>query len=110
MYQKINFSDFVTAFRTHGRQDQFSYDALRVLFDYLEELEDDTDKPIELDVIALCCEYTEASVAEIIASYDVDIPADSDEDAERLAVLEYLRDHTTVIGETCVATILFAQF
>ena len=110
MYQKINFDDFVTAFRNHGRQDQFSYDALHMLFDYLEQLEDDTNDALELDVIALCCEYEEASVPEVIASYDIDIPADSDEDAERLAVLEYLEHHTTVIGETCVNTILFAQF
>ena len=113
MYQTINFSSFMTAFKAHDRQDQFSYDAQRLLFDYLEEREDDIGKPIELDVIALCCEYEEASVAEVIASiasYDIDIPADSDEDAERLVVMEYLEAHTTVIGETCVDTILFAQF
>ena len=105
MYQKINFSDFVMAFKAHDRQDQFSYDAKVLLFDYLEEMEE-----IELDVIALCCEYEESTVDDIIASYDIDISDDSDEDETRAAVLTYLEDHTTVIGETNAGTILFAQF
>jgi len=29
------------------------------LFDYLEQSEEDLDMPLELDVIALCCEYIE---------------------------------------------------
>lgn len=110
MYQKINFSDFVTAFRNHGRQDQFSYDAQRLLFDYLEEREDDTGVDVELDVIALCCEYKEASVPEVIEQYDVDIVDAIDEEEEYAGVMKYLEDHTTVIGETCVNTILFAEF
>jgi hypothetical protein len=42
-----------------GRGDQFSYEGLIALFDYLEMLEDDIGEPIELDVISLCCEYSE---------------------------------------------------
>jgi predicted ArsR family transcriptional regulator len=110
MYQKVNFGTFMTAFKAHGRQDQFSYSALELLFEYLEQLEDDLGEQMELDVIALCCEYEEASVAEVITHYDVDISDDSDEDETRAAVLEYLEYHTTVIGETNAGTILFAQF
>ena len=110
MYQKIDFADFVRAFEAHGRQDQFSYDAQRLLFEYLSECESDLGKPIELDVIALCCEYEEANAAEIIASYEIDISDASDEDETREAVVEYLEYHTTVIGETEVQTILFVQF
>ena len=110
MYQKINFGTFMSAFKAHGRQDQFSYSALELLFDYLEQLEDDIGKPIELDVIALCCEYEESTVADIIASYDIDISDASDEDETRAAVLEYLEYHTIVVGETNAGTILFAQF
>jgi hypothetical protein len=47
------------AFHKMGRGDQFSYEGLIALFDYLEILEDDIGEPIELDVISLCCEYTE---------------------------------------------------
>ena len=110
MYQKVNFGTFMTAFKAHDRQDQFSYDAQRLLFDYLEQLEDDTNDALELDVIALCCEYEEASVDDIVASYSIDVSDALDEDEKIAAVVSYLGDHTTVIGETNVGTILFAQF
>ena len=42
-----------------GRGDQFSYEAKSALFEYLEEYEQDTETEIELDVIALCCDYSE---------------------------------------------------
>jgi hypothetical protein len=41
------------------RPDNFSYEGLEALFDYLQMLEDDIGKPIELDVIGLCCDYSE---------------------------------------------------
>ena len=59
MKQTINFSQFCDAFRAHDRQDQFSYEGKRALFDYLEELENGIGEEIELDPIALCVEYTE---------------------------------------------------
>ena len=86
MLQAINFTDFTDAFNAHGRRDQFTYAGLRALFDYLECLEDDTGEPIELDVIALCCDFTEwESLEEIQAAYtDIESIAD-------------LHDNTTVI-------------
>ena len=59
MKQTINFSQFTDAFTSYGRDDQFSYDGLKALFDYLEQLEDDCGTDFELDVIALCCEFSE---------------------------------------------------
>ncbi len=59
MYQRVNFSDFRQAFHNHDRGNQFSYEGLKALFDYLEEQERDTGEEIELDVIALCCDYVE---------------------------------------------------
>lgn len=59
MYQTISRTDFHDAFRDMGRGKQFSYEGKNALLDYLEELEDGTGEPIELDVIALCCDYTE---------------------------------------------------
>jgi hypothetical protein len=41
------------------RPDQFSYDALDALFDWYEQLEEDTGEAIQLDVIAICCDWTE---------------------------------------------------
>lgn len=54
---------FFDAFRAHGRESQFSSHALRALFDYLERFEEDTDIELELDPIALCCEWAEYPTA-----------------------------------------------
>lgn len=58
MKQSVNFSMFVDAFRS-VRPDNFSYEGLEVLFDYFESYEEETGHEIELDVIAICCEYSE---------------------------------------------------
>jgi len=59
MYKSINFYSFQDTFTQMGRSTQFSYEALRALFDYLEEIENDSGQEIELDVVSLCCEYME---------------------------------------------------
>ena len=98
MKQSVNSYDFERAFVLAGRKDQFSYDGLRALFDYLEEYEDGTGEEIELDVIALCCDYCEYdSALECAKDYPFDIDEDLDEDEQEEAALEYLRDHTSVI-------------
>ena len=58
MKQSVNFYDFERAFKRYEREN-FSYDGLKALFSYLEEYEDDTGEEVELDVIALCCEFSE---------------------------------------------------
>ena len=58
MKQTVNCSDFINAFMAHDRFQQFGYKALRALFDYCEELEQDRCEEMELDVIALCCDWT----------------------------------------------------
>tara|TARA_R100001443_G_scaffold116675_2_gene137982 strand:- start:41 stop:361 length:321 start_codon:yes stop_codon:yes gene_type:complete len=58
MIRTINQYDFIDAFKGM-RKDNFSYDGLIALYEALEMLSDDLGQPIELDVIALCCEYAE---------------------------------------------------
>jgi hypothetical protein len=55
MKQTITKSDFRDAFKEMGRESNFSYDGLGALFDYLEEM----DENAELDVIAICCDFSE---------------------------------------------------
>ena len=59
MYSTTNKGEFRDAFRRCGRSSQFSYAALGAIFDQLEELERDSGFGIELDPIAICCEYQE---------------------------------------------------
>lgn len=54
----INEYDFRRAFE-QLRPDNFSYDGLFALYEYLEQQSDDIGKNIELDVIDICCTYSE---------------------------------------------------
>jgi hypothetical protein len=99
MKQTINLSSFCDAFHAYKRYDQFGYQALECLFEYLEELESETGEELELDVIALCCDYSVDSVADIASNYDIDLSECEDDDARRDAVLDYLQDNTQICGE-----------
>jgi hypothetical protein len=88
MKKTINYYDFRAEFRAFGREEQFTRQGLKALFDYLEELGDDCGEEIELDVIALCCEFVE---------YDSLEDFHSEYDKNDYPTLEVLRDHTQVI-------------
>lgn len=68
MKRNVSFCGFTDAFRGMGRENSFSYDGLKALYEYLEQLEDDCGMEIELDVVALDCEYTEYESATEAAS------------------------------------------
>jgi hypothetical protein len=99
--------DFERAFVDAGRQDQFSYEGRAVLFNYLEELEASTGQELELDVIALCCDYYEASTEEIILNYRIDVEG-LDDDEQLEAVREYLMDQGAYVGETATGFVYSA--
>jgi hypothetical protein len=109
MKTTVNQSAFIDAFRTHDRYEQFGYAALSSLFDYLEQLEDDSGEEIELDVIALCCDYSVDTVEDIASNYSIDIEG-MDEDESRDAVVEYLNDNTSVIDSDCDGKILYCSY
>lgn len=88
MKQIVTQGDFRDAFRSMDRADQFTYEGLGLLYDAFLELEDTMGEEIELDVIAICCEYNEDTAEEIAENYDID--ADSVED--------YLEENTHFIG------------
>lgn len=105
MKQTIQSHDFHDAFLRYGRKDNFSYEGLDLLFDYLEECDPD----MELDVIGLCCDYSEDSPEDIAANYSIDISECEDIDEVRQTVREYLDHHTSVVGETTFG-IVYACF
>lgn len=90
---------FKDAFYQANRQDNFSYEGLGILFEYFENLEDDCCASIELDVVAICCEYEELSAADIAENYSIYIDDDmTDEDIVE-AVEDYLNDNTSICGK-----------
>ena len=96
-----NVHQFREAFRFAGRMDQFSYEGMEVLFDYLDNLSEDTGEPIELDPVALCCDYYESSIQELINNYNIDVSAADGDDPDSITeiVREYLEDNTSVCGQ-----------
>ena len=85
MKESVNFSRFCDAFQI--RKENFSYEGKKALFEYLEQYEEDTGEELELDVIALCCDYTEyEDLQEFQGDYSKEYESIDD-----------IRDATTVI-------------
>lgn len=91
MLQTVTKSMFIDAF-ARLRPDNFTRDALSALYDYLEEVSPNQ----ELDVIAICCDYTEyASAVEAAQDMGWERPS-HEEDAEESAA-EWLTDRAELI-------------
>lgn len=69
MKKTIYESDFIQEFADYNRADQFSRQALSLIFEYLEEY----DENYELDVIEICGDYSEVSLLQFVEDYDLDI-------------------------------------
>lgn len=101
MKETVTESRFLDVFR-QVRPNQFSRNALVALFDYLDNLEQELGEEQELDVIAICCDWTEyADPVEAAEAYGWDAPEvpegeERDDTSDRKA-LEYLQDNTHVV-------------
>ena len=83
---EVNFSRFCDEFQRAGRADQFSYEAKKALFEYLD------DEDVELGVIALCCEFTESAADEVRDEHGLD------SDMTEQDVFDWLCDQTLAIA------------
>jgi hypothetical protein len=92
--QTLDKYSFVEAFKQSSRKDQFSYEALETIFDYLEDYSDSIGEPVEFDIVGICCDWAEMTWKEIAVSYDVDLSSCEDDD-ERIGEIEsFLCDNT----------------
>ena len=101
MKQDLDFNRFREAFYDAGRADTFSLSSLEAIFDYLEE----NYTNYELDVIELCCEFSEDTLENINDRYtlvDVDAYTDSQGYIEyeyfNAAVLKALEAETLILN------------
>lgn len=102
---------FKNQFVAMNRADNFSSTGLSALFEYFEELGQDTGEELELDVISICCDYSEASYEEIADDYSLDLSACDDIEEEFEAVLEYLNNETMVVyADSETGMILYLNF
>lgn len=97
MHHTITKNDFVQAFLTSSeRKEQFSYDALGELFDYLDQLENECDQSTEFDMIAICCAWCEyADLDAVIAAYSGSFTFNDGATDDEKAV--EIRENTTLI-------------
>ena len=96
----INESIFKDQFRLYGQIDQFSSNGLTALYDYLEEVYDEsTEYEYNLDVVSLCCEYTEYASAldAVYGSTDFECEDSLDDDFKESEALKYLQKKTQFI-------------
>ena len=62
MITYVTQSEFIDTFKqSELRKNNFSYDWLIALFEYLEQYEEDTGEQIQFDMVGLCCDYSEYS-------------------------------------------------
>lgn len=93
-------SEFVSRFLAI-RPNQFTIEALRALFDYLDKQEQDLGEEQEFDAVAICCDWTEyASAVQAAEAYEWENETKEGEERDSKAeeaALTFLCDNTTVI-------------
>ena len=98
MKMTLSSYDFHT-YWPESREDQFSWEALEAIYNYITEIEEGTEEEIEFDPIAICCEWTEYNSAlEAIKEYNGDDEEEADkeltEEEREAEALKYLQDNT----------------
>jgi hypothetical protein len=95
------FEDYKRVETTENPNGNFSYKGLRVLFEYLDNLSEDTLKDIELDVIALCVDYSEyKDLNEYLREYSNQHEEKKETEREeefKARIEEEINDKTTLI-------------
>ena len=73
MYLNVSEHDFINNSNKYNQhKDNFSYDGKKALYKYLVDIEEDTGEQIQLDWIAICCDYTEYdNEKELLEAYNV---------------------------------------
>lgn len=84
MKTTVTREDFLKAFKDMDRESNFSHKGLNALYDHFEAFEEDTGESVDLDVIAICCDYTETTIEDALESYN-------------LSSMDALEDSTTVV-------------
>ena len=83
LVKRVTELDFIQAFEDMGRKGQFSNEALEAIYEHLEELSEDIGEPIELDVVAICFEFSEITFDEVLEEQGEDDEDDALDEFER---------------------------
>jgi hypothetical protein len=96
MYIQVTETMFKDEFKSI-RPDNFTNEGLSALYEWLTEPEEDTGEPMELDVIAICCDFSEEPLQDVLDNY-------------RLESLEELQDNTMVIAVLDNGNVVYQVF
>jgi len=107
MKQTIYLSDFCDAFTHSDRKEQFSYEALCVLFNHVTKIEAEIGEEVEFNMLDFCCSYNEAPVDEVADDFGIELS--SDESKHRQEVIAYLNETDAYVGETACG-IVYREF
>jgi hypothetical protein len=102
MYESVNLNGFVNAFNKI-RPDHFTPEALDLIYEFITTYEDDTNMEIELDVIAICCDFCEMTQTEVVEAYLIPEPFEN-------SIIRFLEDRTLLLGVTSSNTFVFQSF
>ena len=60
MINTVTQHEFIDRFiSSNTYKNNFSFDGLKTLFDYLEQWEQEMDNQVEFDMVGICCDYSE---------------------------------------------------
>ena len=98
------------------RPNNFTYEGQGILFDYLEQFEQDIGEEFEFDAIAFCCDFAESDWTDIIGDYETGFCDHFGDDVAtpKEQAIEYIRkwllENTILIGESSDGVFVFQQF
>lgn len=87
-------------FNECGRGNHFSYYGYQALYDYLDQFSDDIGEDFKVDVIALCCDFTEYEDWESLYkeyTYSYNNEEETWEDTDQEEFKQWVYDNTQVI-------------
>lgn len=64
--------NFISYFEEYGREWQFSEEGFKRLYDYLEDLSSSLGEDLVIDVIGLCCDYSECTIEQFREEFDAE--------------------------------------
>ena len=104
LYKELSENEFVYEFERYDRQDNFTKEALLYLYDELNNNENN----IEIDVISICCDYSEYTIEEAKYQYSETINFNNSLNNE--SFINKLREYTTVITMGDAGRIILQNF
>jgi len=95
MKEYVNEHTFRDRFmRSDNYKNNFSYEGLHALFEYIEQVEDDIGEEFEFDMVGICCDYSEY---DSLKDFNADYAGTPGNNCWKYETLDDIREETVVI-------------